>query len=131
MPNCKIFYNIISDGEETAFAAFGDFLCRNDAYNIVFYTTEDGKKTKNSYAVFPDKVVFSRVGETSYIITLKKGVEAESVIKSDKLSLPFSAALKSFSYTLCASEFSFDLSYDINITSMTLNNRVLLKAVFL
>ena len=90
MPNCKIFYNIISDGEETAFTAFGDFLCRNDAYNIVFYTTEDGKKTKNSYAVFPDKVVFSRVGETSYIITLKEGVEAESVIKTDKLSLPFS-----------------------------------------
>lgn len=131
MPNCKIFYNIISDGQATAFEAFGDFLRRNDAYNLVFYTTEDGKKTKNSYAVFPDKVVFSRVGETSYIITLKKGTESESVIKSDKLSLPFSAALKSFSYNFCAGEFSFDLSYDIKITSMTLNNRVKVKAVFL
>ena len=76
-------------------------------------------------------MVFSRVGETSYIITLKEGVEVESVIKTDKLSLPFSAALKSFSYTLSASEFSFDLSYDIKITSMTLNNRVRVKAVFL
>ena len=131
MPNCKIFYNIISDGTPAAFEAFGDFLRRNDAYNLVFYTTENGQKTKNSYAVFPDKVVFSRVGETSYIITLKAGETSESVIKSDKLSLPFSAVLESFSYTLGASEFSFDLSYDIKITSLTLKNRVRVKAVFL
>lgn len=131
MPNCKIFYKIISDGEETVFETMGDFLRRNDAYNVVFYTTEEGQRTKNSYTVFKDRVFFSRSGDTSYSITLKKGVVSDCVMKLKAASLPFFATLDSFSYELSGGRFCFDLSYDLKISSLTLKNKVSVKVVLL
>lgn len=131
MSKCRIFYNIISDGQSSAFEVCGDFLRRDNAYNVVFYTVGEGKRTRNSYAIFPAKVVFSRSGDTSYSVTLKKGETAEGVMKTAEAELPFSAKLKNCAYEYGGGEFSFDISYDITFSTLTLNNRVCVKAVIL